>query len=176
MSHSREGRQRAFTLLEVLVVLLILLILAVLVAPNYGYFIAKAEEAVCISRMRNLQTALRSYLDEHQAIWPQGPEPEASGWTEFWLATLEPYGVPPKGWECPTIKKKLKGTEEPAFTLHYVPTTFDATPNIAYKWATQPWLIEAANAHGKGPLIAFPDGSVTPFFRVLAEQGISPSP
>jgi prepilin-type N-terminal cleavage/methylation domain-containing protein len=174
MSRGHNSPRSAFTLLEVLVVILILLILAALVVPNYGYFVAKAEETVCISRMRNLQTALRSYLDDHQAIWPQGPQPEASGWTEFWLTTLEPYGVSPKGWECPTIKKMLRGAEEPTFTLHYVPTTFDTTPNIAYRWVTQPWLIEAANAHGKGPLIAFPDGSVTPFFRVLAEQGVSP--
>ena len=33
-------------------------------------------------------------------------------------------------------------------------------------------LIEMADAHGQGPLICFPDGSVKPFAKVLAEQGV----
>jgi type II secretory pathway pseudopilin PulG len=170
----RTSGALAFTIVEVLAGLVIILILVVLIVPNYGHFLAKAEQAVCTSRMRTIHSALTTYLEDDRLVWPQGPPPEAPGWTEFWLERLSPYGVARKTWECPTLKKMLRDEGETAFSLHYVPTTFDATPNIAYRWPTQPWLIEAANAHGQGPLIAFPDGSIKPFFKVLDEQGLRP--
>ena len=53
-----------------------------------------------------------------------------------------------------------------------MPTAFGPTPGLATRWATHPWLIERADSHGQGPLICFPDGSVKPFNKVLAEQGV----
>lgn len=47
----------------------------------------------------------------------------------------------------------------------------DDTRGTAYRWPTQSWLIEVANAHGKGALTCFPDGSVKPMDKVLLEQG-----
>jgi hypothetical protein len=56
--------------------------------------------------------------------------------------------------------------------LHYMPAMFDATPGIARRWSTQPWLVEIANAHGQGALVCFPDGSVKSFNQILSEQGL----
>jgi type II secretory pathway pseudopilin PulG len=174
MARNVARRPLAFTLLELVAVIGILVILAALLVPNFGRIMAAAQEAVCASKMRSIKLALDGYLQDHRLEWPQGPTPTDPGWASFWLTTLAPYGISERTWQCPTIKLMVQGQELPAGQpqLHYVPTLFDATPNIAHRWSTQPWLIEVANAHGKGALICFPDGSVKPFDKVLAEQGV----
>lgn len=57
-------------------------------------------------------------------------------------------------------------------SIHYTPTMFDDKPGTARRWPTQPWLIERADAHGNGALICFTDGSIKPFNKVLADQGL----
>jgi len=161
-----------FTLLEMVAVLLIVTILGLLLVPNIGRLTAAAQQVVCASNMRSIRLALDSYLQDHKLVWPQGPPPQEAGWAAFWLATLQPYNIKERTWQCPVIRGWARKAEDPEFALHYVPTMFDTTPNIANRWATQPWLIEIADAHGKGPLIAFPDGSVKSYSKVLAEQGV----
>jgi type II secretory pathway pseudopilin PulG len=160
-------------LVETVAVLLVLAILAILLVPNAHRIVGAAQQAVCASHMRSIRVALGSYLEDHQMVWPQGsPLPQEPGWAEFWIRTLAPYGVTERTWQCPTIRGLMKEQGLTEFGLHYAPTQFDATPNIANRWSTQPWLIEVADAHGQGPLICFPDGSVKPFLKVLAEQGV----
>ena len=167
-------RSAAFTLLEILAVLLIIAILSVLFIPNYSRIVGAAQEAICASHMRSIRLALGSYLEDHGNVWPQPPpEMEGAPLQQFWLSTLQPYDISESTWQCPTIRHALREEGMTGdFGLHYVPTAFDATPGIANRWSTQPWLVEAANAHGKGPLICFPDGSVKSMFKVLAEQGV----
>jgi prepilin-type N-terminal cleavage/methylation domain-containing protein len=167
-------REKGFTLLEILVVLLIVAILSLLIIPNYSRIVAAAQEVICASHMRSIRVALGNYLQDHGNVWPQ-PEPglEGAPLQKFWFATLQPYGISEKTWQCPTIRHALREEGQTGdFGMHYVPTQFNATPNIANRWTTQPWLIEAANAHGKGPLICFPDGTVKSMSKVLAEQGV----
>jgi len=169
----RRARDAAFTLLEIVAVLLILSILALLLIPNYSRIVSAAQEVICASHMRAIRVGLDGYLQDNAGIWPQ-PPPDAEGAAlrGFWLQALRPYDISASTWQCPTIRHYLKDeTQAEDFGMHYVPTLFDATPNIARRWTTQPWLIEAADAHGKGPLICFPDGSIKPLFKVLAEQG-----
>jgi type II secretory pathway pseudopilin PulG len=161
-----------FTVLEVLAAVLIVLILSALLVPNIGRITAAAQEAICASHMRSIRVGLDGYLQDHGMVWPQGPVPQEPGWASFWIRTLEPYDITPRTWQCPVIRGWQSAQGDPEFAIHYVPTMFDPTPNIANRWATQPWLIEMADAHGKGPLIAFPDGSVKSYFKVLAEQGV----
>jgi len=166
---------QAFTLLEVLAAVFILLILAALLVPNLGTIKDRARETQCIANMRSIHLGLSSYLSDHGRIWPQGPSPaNESPWAAFWLETLAPYHVTPETWRCPGITSLIKNeTSSPSQNppLHYLPTVFDAQPGTAYRWPGQPWLIERANAHGRGVLICFPDGSVKPLAKVLAEQG-----
>ncbi len=163
----------AFTLLEVLAVLLVVSIIGILIAPNAKRIISAAQQVVCASNMRSIRVALGVYLEDNRMVWPQGsPLPQDPGWAQFWVDKLAPYGIGERTWQCPTIRGLMKEQGLTEFGLHYAPTLFDATPNIANRWATQPWLIEVADAHGQGPLICFPDGSVKPFLKVLAEQGV----
>ncbi len=165
----------AFTILEVLVSVFIVAILAALILPNLGTFIDRTRETQCIANMRSIHLGLTHYLSENGRIWPQGPSPANEGpWSEFWLKTLQPFNVTPDNWRCPGITAMIKKEDSSSDAnppLHYLPTMFDDQPGTAYRWATQPWLIERANAHGRGVLICFPDGSVKPLSKVLAEQG-----
>ena len=170
----RKRHEAGFTLLEILVVLLVIAILSLLIIPNYSRIVGAAQEVICASHMRSIRVALGNYLTDHGNVWPQ-PDPglEGDALRSFWLQTLKPYGISENTWQCPTIRHALRAEGQTGdFGMHYVPTQFDATPNIANRWTTQPWLIEAANAHGKGALICFPDGTVKSMFKVLAEQGV----
>lgn len=177
MRHRPRAKWAAFSILEVLAVAIILAILAALILPNYRGIIAKAQQAVCMANMRSIQVGLAAYLQDNNDVWPQGPTPTEQGaWEAFWLATLKPHDISERTWQCPTIKASLAADGAKPATMprvHYMPTMFDDTPGVARRWATQPWLIERANAHGQGALISFPDGSIKSFNKVLAEQGIS---
>ena len=158
-----------FTLVELIAVMALLAILLALTFPEIGRYLRKAGEVRCIGNMHSITGALHSYLPDHGMVWPQGPTPEAGvAWESFWIGVLQPYGVGAKTWACPTISSD---SDSEGSKVHYTPTLFPATPNIANRWATHPWLIERANAHGNGALICFPDGSVKSFNKVLAEMG-----
>ena len=166
----------AFSLVEILAVIAIIGILVILVLPNYNQWLAKAAQAKCMSNMRSIHIALASYLNDNGNIWPQGPSPiKGYEWANFWVKCLEPQGVSAKTWECPAIYRMLGNPPRNTITsdsIHYIPTMFDDKPGTALRWPTQPWLIERADAHGYGALICFTDGSIKPFRKVLAEQGI----
>ena len=139
-----------------------------------GNYMRNAGQVRCMGNMRSITIALHGYLQDNKNVWPQGPAPETKGpWEEFWLAVLKPYGISERTWRCPTIGSLAASSDVPKGTrIHYMPTMFGPTPGLAMRWATHPWLIERADSHGQGPLICFPDGSIKPFNKVLAEQGM----
>jgi len=170
----RDTRQStAFTIVEVLAVVLVVLILVAFAVPNYRPLLDRAQGVICASHMRSIRVAMDSYLNDHNQVWPQAPSPDnQQAWSDFWLATLAPYGIGAATWQCPTIRGLLREAGEESPLLHYTPAMFDATPGIARRWSTQPWLVEIANAHGQGALVCFPDGSVKSFNEIIREQGL----
>jgi len=172
---SGSAERRAFTILEIVASILVILVITAFLLPNYLQLLASAQKAVCIANMRSLHTGLSAYLQDRGDVWPQGPPMEDKvAYETFWIKTLEQQGVPAKTWKCPTISGHEASAQAAGETtimrMHYTPTLFDDTPGIARRWATQPWLIERADAHGQGPLLCFPDGSVQDLRRVLAGQ------
>lgn len=163
-------------MLELIAVVALISVLAVLAYPDLSEYLSRAREVVCMGNMRSITSATHAYLADHDAVWPQTPAPYNSReWEVFWSKAMEPYGINPKTWQCPQIVAQLNSLARDANDIpkiHYTPTGFPPTKGIAYRWATQPWFIERANAHGKGSLIAFPDGAIKPLFKVLAEQGV----
>ena len=111
-----------FTALELIMVISIVLILCGLVYTNAGTLLASAQQVVCASRMRTLHAGISSYMQDHQMVWPQGPQPQKPGWASFWVTALEPYEVTRKTWQCPVIAKWTQGNDDPELSLHYVPT------------------------------------------------------
>jgi type II secretory pathway pseudopilin PulG len=154
--------------LDIVAVIAIIAILVTLAAPNVGNYLRKAQEVRCMANMRSITFALRSYMQDHRNVWPQGPSPDAGpAWEDFWLRILQPYGITDKTWQCPAVAS----AEPDAPRVHYTPTLFPAVPGIAERWSTHPWLIERGQGHGQGALICFPDGSIKSFDKVLAELG-----
>lgn len=158
------------------VVCIVLVILATFFFPDMKNLLRRSGEARCMANMRSITISLHGYLQDNQDVWPQGPSPEdEASWEQFWLKVLQPYGIEPKTWKCPTIEASIVSSHAPEsrkIKIHYTPTLFDATPGIARRWATHPWLIERGNAHLQGALICFQDGSIKSFNKVLAEMGV----
>src|SRR6266513_2040811 len=70
--HSSFLRQRAFTLLEVLVVITIMIILAGLVLSTFGYMQKKGARARAESEIAAMSAACESYKADN-AIYPRDP-------------------------------------------------------------------------------------------------------
>ena len=69
-SSSDASRNAAFTLVELLVVIAIISLLAALLLPVFGRSKARAQNAVCVSQLRQLGVAARLYADENQEVLP----------------------------------------------------------------------------------------------------------
>lgn len=168
-------RRTGWTLIELLLVSIIAAVLATIGFPMFSYMKARAKLASCVSHLRALHTCFNTYMLDHDMVWPQPPEGvlESSGdeqeeW-EWWHKTLLPYGGTKAFWLCPADAESQDQmrNEKDDFAASYIPTQFDEVPNTAFKWSSQPWLIERGEMHGKGrgPNILMPDGTI--------RQGIS---
>lgn len=161
--------KRGFTLLEMLIVIMMMATLATLFFPLYGYLRDKARDAACISNLRILQVAAATYLLDHDGVWPQQPEELMQDETEekmwkWWNEEFKEYGVSKRHWICPAevVSQTQEHSDSDEFYGSYIPTGFEATPNIAFYWSSQPWFIERGNFHGRnhGPNVAMPDGTI----------------
>ncbi len=162
----KHPARNAFTLVELLAAIAVIAVLVGLSIMAYQGFIARADAVTCGNNMHQLHTALSSYLQDNDHIWPQEPaglqnSSDDDAYEDWWIATLMPYGATEKVWRCPTIYRTVTAkSKSKRPKIHYTPTMFDARPNTAFRWETQPWLIEIGNMHGAGALICFPDGSI----------------
>jgi prepilin-type N-terminal cleavage/methylation domain-containing protein len=153
------------TLIELLAATAIVGLLALAAILSYRPLIAKADSARCMANMRSLQVSLASYIQD-KGQWPQPPEglweaEDEGPYEDWWIENLTPYGGEPRVWQCPTIARLVaKTSPDGRPRMHYAPTPFDEKPFTPFRWATQPWLIEIGNMHGRGAHIIFPDGSI----------------
>lgn len=108
-------RSGAFTLLELLVVIAIIGVLAALLVPAYRGVVARAQEAKCLSNLRQIGVAVTSYAGEHNGAFPRGgwgggnaipiapPTTDGVGW----LTDIYPYvDNNRKVFICPSGKKE----------------------------------------------------------------------
>ena len=149
-------------------VMVIVAVLATISFPLFGYFREKARDVSCIANLRLLYTGASGYMLDNDMTWPQMPEDvDISGSEEpmwkWWIETLVPYGVSKHHWLCASesVSYEEKYSMTSDFHGTYIPTDFEATPNVAYLWK-QPWFIERGQFHGRnhGPNIVMPDGAV----------------
>src|SRR5690349_19864487 len=70
MKRARRVRMPGFTLIEMLFVLVILALLAALLFPVFSGARQKAEQAVCVSNMRQIGLAFRLYMQDYDETFP----------------------------------------------------------------------------------------------------------
>lgn len=154
-----------FTLLELLVSVGLIIVLLALAAPIADSFLRQAKKAKCLSHMRTIHAGFAAHVED-KGRWPQ-MDPDKFDFTDdeffrFWIQAVEPYGVAPEAWICPSDRNPalLDKKEAAEFYGSYVPTRFDDSPATPFRW-NQPWLMERGDLHGKGAHIIMPDGSIT---------------
>ena len=64
-------REKAFTLLELLVVIVIIGLLAALLLPAFGRAREGARRAMCANNLRQIGIAWHMYLDDHNETFPR---------------------------------------------------------------------------------------------------------
>jgi len=163
------NRPKGISLLEIVFVIAILAVAAALIFPSYNYIKRKSEDGVCMSNLRSLHGGFSAYLQDNGFIWPQSPFltrsddiTEDSVEAKWWFEQLKEYGPTRETWLCPSERGKWAEVNDPDHVdSSYVPSSFDETPNIAYRWSLQPWLIERGGFHDQGQANAiFPDGHI----------------
>jgi prepilin-type N-terminal cleavage/methylation domain-containing protein len=70
---ARPSHHRGFTLIELVVVIAILAILAALLLPALAAAKEKSKGTACLSNLRQIGIAIRSYADENSGDIPYGP-------------------------------------------------------------------------------------------------------
>ncbi len=123
-------KDRGFTLIELLVVIAIIAILAAILFPVFAQARAKAEQAVCISNLKQLGTATLMYLQDYDETfyphrWNSGPDSNpligltgganspingAARMKTFWVSLLQPYVRNYGVFKCPENPNAWVGT------------------------------------------------------------------
>lgn len=168
MGVARRGSSGAvgFTFVEILVVVAIIIVLAMLIVPNAGALLNRAQAPVCAARLKNLWLVFSTHIQDGQP-WPQVPtnlitgSPEEQRW---WLVYgSNNLGLTARDWTCPSIARLLANSSNNVIQAHlicYLPMLFDANPLTPTRWPSMPWFTEIANIHGHGVQMIRGDGAV----------------
>src|SRR3989338_4189286 len=87
-------KNRAFTIIELLVVIVIIGIIAALLVPALGKARESARSAMCANNLRQLGLAIHMYIDEHNFMFPG----------EFYYIQIRQYIDDSRVWHCPNYK------------------------------------------------------------------------
>jgi len=102
-------RKKGFTLIELLVVIAIIAVLAAILFPVYSRVREKSRQSSCLSNLRQIGTALRSYIEDYTPYFPYSTAPSVCpviigqvfrpGWVGN---SLQPYMKNIQLFQCPS--------------------------------------------------------------------------
>lgn len=125
MSPREHGPRDAFTLVELLAVIAILGLLGALATPAVQKARAKSENAVCVSNLRQVGTAVWLYVPDHGNRFPSINNPWGEPiFTEgqTMLEALGPYGINEKVLACPSdLRSAQSSYRRHTNSYEYVP-------------------------------------------------------
>ena len=113
MSRKSSG----FTLIELLVVIAIIAILAAILFPVFARARAKAQQASCLSNVKQLQLGLMMYVGDNNQLYPNNATPD-------WANVIAPYVKNVQIYACPSDYKGWWGDT-------HIPYTGGGNPPVA---------------------------------------------
>jgi len=150
-------------MMEMMTVIVIISILSVMILSSVASLRGKAERARCVNNLEGLYAAGCAYLLDHES-WPQVSTVDITtpDFAQAWMDAFKPYQIGVPNWTCETVQKSIGSPPfDPANPqIDYLPASFDARPSSPWRFPTQPWFIERADAHGDGNLLIFTNGQI----------------
>ena len=169
------------TLLELMTVIIIIGILAVMLMPVYTSVTASADEARCVTNLKNLYVAASGYL-QAAGSWPQVPvqliSSDPKTYARSWVDALTPYGAPHKVWICPAMQRTMQISmdeidKDENYRIDFIATPFDENPASPRANSTHPWFLEKSAQHPRGNLLVLTNGSVTSIKDLIGKKPVN---
>ena len=179
----QSNKDCGFTLLELMTVFVVIAILVAMLLPAFDHLKSRAERAACMNNLKSLYVSADAYL-QSQGHWPQIPanliQGDSKEYARLWHEALQPYGLSPKNWICPSVQRTTKNPDylKPEnLRVDYIATPFDDNPIIPRKYPTHPWFAERGDVHGDGNLVVFTNGQIKSLSEIVRDSGgLHPAP
>ena len=134
-------KRRAFTLIELLIVIAIIAILAGILLPVFAKARERARRIECVSNLRQIGMGVGEYIQDWggRYPWAQRAANVSSGLRPALVQTVEPYGVEPETWKCPSDIGEIFLTDPATFHEKTVPFYRIGESVSSYSYAGVGW-------------------------------------